>query len=204
PPVPASGALNRLWNDIDGPLVGAKLVYDRIGVTTGAGTGVGRGIGLAARGSHAADGTVSGDAPVSSLETPADLPFPQPVGPIAQSEHQRHFPWAIFWAVPAVVAGLWFALTSRGSRISAALAYARLTLLGHILGLRPRSWQTPHEFGRELQRRRGFQSGDTDAITALYSAARYGERPLGPGEHNRAWRAWQRVRGRLVKFWERG
>ncbi len=121
----------------------------------------------------------------------------------AAQQAPRSVPWWLLLIFPAAALMITLALASRGGKIGARLAYARLTLLGLMLGLRPLSWQTPQEFGRELQRRRSFDTDPTDTITTLYSAVRYGHQPLSVSENRRAWFAWMRVRDRFTKPWRR-
>ncbi|MGH2518450.1 MAG: transglutaminase domain-containing protein, partial [Chloroflexota bacterium] len=158
---------------------------------------------LAGRGSGTAGGGVSAQDSAAGQPDPS-LP-PVPPKPVLHQPAQtpRHFPWGIFWIVPAALLVLAFALSSRGSRITARLAYARLVLLGRLLGVRPLRWQTPREFGRELVRRRGLHLQHTETITSLYTAARYRSGPLPAADHRRAWRSWQVIRKQFALFWQR-
>ncbi|MHB8619791.1 MAG: DUF4129 domain-containing transglutaminase family protein [Chloroflexota bacterium] len=143
---------------------------------------------------------------------PAATPTPGP-GPGASSpkrggtgshSKQPSFPWPLALLVLAAAgAGLWLWLRRQPAVPGARLAYARLMLTGALLGLRPRRWQTPREFGRELQSRRGFHPKATETVTDLYGADRYGQRPLPDVEHQRAWQAWQRIRRGLFRTWKR-
>jgi len=159
---------------------------------------------LAGRGSGAAGGRVSTQASAAGQPDPS-LP-PRPPKPVVQpkvKQAPRHFPWGIFWIIPAALIVLAFALSSRGQRASARLAYARLVLLGRLLGIRPRRWQTPREFGRELVQRRGLHLQHTETVTSLYTAARYRSGPLPAADHRRAWRSWQVIRKQFALFWQR-
>ncbi|MFI5267560.1 MAG: DUF4129 domain-containing protein, partial [Chloroflexota bacterium] len=84
------------------------------------------------------------------------------------------------------------------------LAYMRVALTGTLLGLRPRSWQTPQEYVRQLQERRRFDRGATETIVGLYNADRYGSRRLDERGNRRAWTAWRYLKGRLLRPWRRG
>ncbi|MDE3075165.1 MAG: transglutaminase domain-containing protein [Chloroflexota bacterium] len=120
------------------------------------------------------------------------------------SQPGRTFPWLLLLAILAGAGGILYAAARRSAELGARLAYARLALLGTILGLRPHRWQTPREFGRELNARRGLDPVSTDTITGLYSADRYGRQPLGRSDNRRAWSAWERLRDRFVRPWRRG
>jgi hypothetical protein len=99
-----------------------------------------------------------------------------------------------------VVAGGVYLYTRLRGTPGARLAYTRLALAGSLLGLRPRGWQTPREYGRALQARRRFDVGATDTITNLYSADRYSAARVDERANRRAWTAWQFLKSRLVRL----
>jgi transglutaminase-like putative cysteine protease len=113
------------------------------------------------------------------------------------------FPWWLLVIVAAVVGGgAWFYSRLRGTP-GARLAYLRVALTGTVLGLRPHSWQTPLEYGRQLQTRRRFDRGATETIVSLYNADRYGASRLDERGNRRAWTAWRYLKGRLLRPWRR-
>ena len=112
-------------------------------------------------------------------------------------------PWWLLLVAAAVAGvGAWFYFRLRGAP-GARLAYMRVALTGSLLGLAPRRWQTPQEYGRALQARRRFDRGATETITSLYSADRYGARRLDERGNHRAWVAWRYLKGRLLRPWQR-
>jgi transglutaminase-like putative cysteine protease len=113
------------------------------------------------------------------------------------------FPWWLL-AVAAAVGGggAYFYSRLRGTP-GARLAYMRVALTGTLLGLRPHIWQTPQEYGRELQARRRFDRGATETITGLYNADRYGASRLDERGNRRAWTAWRYLKSRLLRPWKR-
>jgi transglutaminase-like putative cysteine protease len=110
------------------------------------------------------------------------------------------FPWWIIGLFLAALAGLGYWLENRlGGAPGARLAYLRIAVVGTLLGQRPRSWQTPQEYGRTLQERRRFDPNATDIITSLYSADRYSGQRLDERSNRRAWNAWQYLKSRLLR-----
>jgi len=99
-------------------------------------------------------------------------------------------------------AGWWLYSRLRGAP-GARLAYARIALAGTLLGLRQHRWQTPLEYGRELQAHRRFDRGATETVTSLYSASRFASQPLDERGNRRAWTAWRYLKGRLLRPWRR-
>ncbi|HLY64397.1 MAG TPA: transglutaminase domain-containing protein, partial [Chloroflexota bacterium] len=151
--------------------------------------------------------------------TPAAQPQPTPQpnatptagagpGPVSGansggSSEQSPFPWWIILVVLALAGvAAYFYSRLRGPP-GARLAYMRIALLGTLVGLRPRNWQTPQEYGRALHLRRGFDAGAVGTITSLYSAARYSGQPLDARANRRAWTAWQYLKSRLLRPWLR-
>jgi hypothetical protein len=154
-------------------------------------------------------------AGAQSQPTPSPQPNATPTpgpGPGAAASQSRggaggsragsRFPWWLLALLAAALggAGAYFYSRLRGTP-GARLAYMRVALTGTLLGIAPRRWQTPREYGRELQARRRFDPGATDTITGLYSADRYGARPLDERANRRAWTAWQYLKGRLLRPW---
>ena len=116
------------------------------------------------------------------------------------SSSQQNFPWWLLAVLAAIVgAVVWFYTRLRGTP-GARLAYMRVALMGSLMGLRPRSWQTPLEYGRALQAHRGFEGRSTDTITRLYSADRYSPRPLDDVDNRTAWTAWKYLKSRLLRL----
>ncbi|HVA23917.1 MAG TPA: transglutaminase domain-containing protein [Chloroflexota bacterium] len=113
------------------------------------------------------------------------------------------FPWWLLLIAAGVLgAGGYFYSRLRGAP-GARLAYMRVALTGTLLGMRPHSWQTPREYGRELQARRRFDRGATETIIGLYNADRYGSQRLDERGNRRAWTAWRYLKGRLLRPWRR-
>ena len=115
-----------------------------------------------------------------------------------------HLPWWLLLIVPAIAAAGWWLYSRLRGTPGARLAYMRVALTGTLLGLRPRTWQTPREYARQLQARRRFDAGATDTIINLYNADRYGPRRLDDRGNRRAWTAWRYLKGRLLRPWGRG
>jgi transglutaminase-like putative cysteine protease len=115
---------------------------------------------------------------------------------------RRQFAWWLLILLGAILGGLYLYIRLRGAP-GARLAYRRLALAGSLLGLRPRAWQTPREYGLALQARRGFDRGATQVITTLYGTERYSGRPLDVRANRRAWAAWQHLKARLLQPWRR-
>lgn len=122
----------------------------------------------------------------------------------AGSSSNRNFPWWLLALLAVVIGGSAYLFTRLRGTPGAQLAYMRIALAGTLLGIRPRAWQTPREYGRFLQSRRRFDAGATDVITGLYGSERYGTNSLDERANRRAWAAWQYVRARLLKPWRRG
>jgi len=117
---------------------------------------------------------------------------------------RSQFPWwLLLLGLAALAGGGWYFYSRLQGTPGARLAYMRVALAGTLLGLRPHSWQTPREYGRELQTRRGFDRSATDTVTSLYSADRYGFQPLDERANRRAWTAWQYLKARLLRPWRR-
>ncbi|MBV9120096.1 MAG: transglutaminase domain-containing protein [Chloroflexi bacterium] len=114
------------------------------------------------------------------------------------------FPWLWLAAALAAASAIGWVLYQRlRGAPGVTLAYARIGLAGALLGLRQHRWQTPMEYGRELQDRRHFDPSATETIASLYSAARWGSRPLDERADRRAWTAWQYLKARLLRPWRR-
>jgi transglutaminase-like putative cysteine protease len=128
----------------------------------------------------------------------------RPTGGAGGGSSRPPFPWWVLLVIAgAVGGGGWFLYSHVRGAPGARLAYMRVALAGTLLGMRPHSWQTPQEYGRELQARRRFDPGATDTITSLYSADRYGAQRLDDRANRRAWTAWQYVKGKLLRAWRR-
>jgi hypothetical protein len=116
----------------------------------------------------------------------------------------NNFPWWLLALAVAAVGGVAYYFYARNSpHYNARLAYARLVVAATILGMRPRSSQTPHEFASELQKKRRFEPYPTDTVVDLYTQDRFGPRPLDEADNRRAWGAWLRIKEALLKPWRK-
>jgi Transglutaminase-like superfamily/Domain of unknown function (DUF4129) len=121
----------------------------------------------------------------------------------AGSNSTRNFPWWLLAVVAALIAGGAYLYSRLRGAPGARLAYVRVALAGTLMGLRRPAWQTPREYGKALQLRRGFDPGATDIVTSLYGSERYSEHTLDDRANRRAWAAWQYLKARLLRPWKR-
>ncbi|MBV8083614.1 MAG: DUF4129 domain-containing protein [Chloroflexi bacterium] len=144
----------------------------------------------------------------SASPTPANggQAIPTPIGGGGSSQPNNppvKFPWWLLVLAAAGGGAIWYIRRILQGSPGASLAYMRVALAGTLLGLRPHSWQTPQEYGRQLQARRRFHAGSTETITSLYSAHRYSAAGLDTEANVRAWLAWQQLKRRLLPFGKR-
>src|SRR5581483_110152 len=115
----------------------------------------------------------------------------------------QHAPWLWLLLLAVLLTLAWLLYSRMRGTPGVRLAYARVALLGALTGHRQHRWQRPSEYGRLLQLKRGFDPSATDTITSLYSADRYSAQPLDDRGNRRAWTAWNYLRGRFLRPWQR-
>ena len=82
---------------------------------------------------------------------------------------------------------------------SPALAFQRMATLATLASAGPADFQTPYQFGYQLQQILPKQEAPVSIIVASYVRSRYGKKTLKASEQRRLAVAWQKLR--LPMLW---
>ena len=93
----------------------------------------------------------------------------------------------------------WFWSRFMAAPSSPRVAFQRMTRLASLASAGPTDFQTPYQFGHQLQQALPTQETHVSIIVASYVRNRYGNKTQTPGEQSELSEAWQRLR--LPMLW---
>jgi len=93
----------------------------------------------------------------------------------------------------------WFWSRFMAAPSSPRVAFQRMTRLASLASAGPTDFQTPYQFGHQLQQALPTQETHVSIIVASYVRNRYGNNTQTPGEQSELSEAWQRLR--LPMLW---